>query len=500
MKMYANEFYSFAGFKPRCLQRSAGTSLEADACCGSFITYVGGSKVKKTILFLDLPYHFRTKSSLFLIDFLREYYSIETYYYVPRLEIIKDMRNILDREFDFLICWQVMPESFVLEQINYKKGIFFPMYDNAVITPEENWERFRKFTIINFSYVLHEYLIKKGICSKYIQYFPRPRNIVNWGKKDSLFFWQRVNKIDINLIIKLCANLNLSSIHLHNALDPGYVFSDINSKSLFEIEYSGWLERKEDIWDLIMQSSYYAAPREYEGIGMSFLEAMALGRCIIAPNRATMNEYIVDKETGLLYDYENPVPLLFADVRKIQKRTYEYMSEGYLAWEKNKFDILDWIEEDQASQSDYQLNKETVIENDEVKKLKAYFGLMNKWLKLKNKAISIIKYFRDFNIQTIMIYGGGAVADRLSEELEGTDIKVVGILDRNPKYRNDQVPVFCLKDNYPKCDAIVVTPVYSFGIIYIQLIKKRNDKVVSMDEIIDYLMEHDNILNEKGKG
>ena len=447
--------------------------------------------VKKTILYLDLPYHLKTKSSLFLLDFLKEYYLVETHYYDPKLEIIRDIHSILNREFDFLICWQVMPESFVLEQLNYKKGIFFPMYDNVVEMAEEKWERFRKFTIINFAYVLHEYLLNKGFCSRYIQYFPKPQNIDNWGKKDSVFFWQRVDKIDVNLIIKLCVNLKLNHIHLHRALDPGYVFSDMDLRSSCKIEYSEWLEKKEDIWNLIIQSSYYVAPREYEGIGMSFLEAMALGRCVIAPNFPTMNEYIIDKETGLLYDYKNPVPLLLMDVRKIQQRTYEYMSEGYLNWEKNKFHILDWMEEDQALQLDYQINKEFVIENDREKKYKAYYELMNNWLQLKNKGVSVVNYFQDFNIQTIMIYGGGEVAHRLVEELEGTDIKIAGILDRNPRYKNDRVSVFSLRDNLPRYDVIVVTPVYSFGTIYIQLVKKSNDKVISMEEVIDYLMEQD---------
>ena len=48
------------------------------------------------------------------------------------------------------------------------------------------------------------------------------------------------------------------------------------------------------------------APRRKEGIGMAFLEAMAMGKCVVAHDDATMNEYIVDGESGLLVDFDRP--------------------------------------------------------------------------------------------------------------------------------------------------------------------------------------------------
>ena len=40
---------------------------------------------------------------------------------------------------------------------------------------------------------------------------------------------------------------------------------------------------------------------------MAFLEAMAMGKCVVAHDDATMNEYIVDGESGLLVDFDRPV-------------------------------------------------------------------------------------------------------------------------------------------------------------------------------------------------
>ena len=47
---------------------------------------------------------------------------------------------------------------------------------------------------------------------------------------------------------------------------------------------------------LVKYSDVFISPRKQEGIGMSFLEAMSLGKYIIAINDSTMNEYILNKK------------------------------------------------------------------------------------------------------------------------------------------------------------------------------------------------------------
>lgn len=439
--------------------------------------------MKKKVLYLDLPYHRKTKSSLFLLELLKKYYTVDVYYYDTNLQIIREIRSILDKEYDFLICWQVMPEEFLLNQLNYKKGIFFPMYDNVVMMPDDNWTRFSRFTIISFSRVLYENLLGKGFNVKYIQYFPEIQPVNRWGNKKSMFFWQRTNQIDANLIFKLCEKLKVEKIHIHKALDPGFCFKNVDSCDTYDIEYTNWFQNREELLDIIMQSSYYAAPRIYEGIGMSFLEAMALGRCVIAPDYPTMNEYIINGETGLLYNYQNPELLEMPNIEKIQKNTYEYMSEGYLIWEKEKGNIIEWIEEQSLQQSE---NREILCGTYREDKFKSYFKLLNKWLLLKNKGIEFKDFFLHYEIYNIAIYGGGEVAHRLLEELNGTSIRVVCIIDQNSKKVDTSLPIMSPDEDIPELDAIVVTPVYLFGQIYLKLIKRVDCKIISMCEIVDF--------------
>ena len=97
---------------------------------------------------------------------------------------------------------------------------------------------------------------------------------------------------------------------------------------------------------ILEKYALYIAPRIYEGIGMSFLKAMALGRCVIAVDNPTMNEYIQHGNTGLLFDINNTESIHIEDfdIKKIQKNTIEYMNEGYLNFKDVLKNIPQWIE------------------------------------------------------------------------------------------------------------------------------------------------------------
>lgn len=449
----------------------------------------------KRILFLDYRFHMKTKSSQFIIELLKTWASVDVFFYKGNSDFIEKMEELQDKEYDFFICWQAMPSDFILEAVHYQKGVLFPMYDAVVGMSDEGWARFRNFLIINFSSTLHKELLKKGFHSKYIQYFPNPREVENWGKGDSLFFWQRRDELPSEYILKLCGGLEaLKRVHIHRAVDPGQsmpkIFSAPESCIGLEIEYSDWFEKREDVQSLISKSSYYAASRRYEGIGMSFLEAMALGRCVIAPDSPTMNEYIINGETGLLYDYQNPVLLQEFDTEKIQKNTYEYMREGYRKWEKDRFRILGWLDEWIRCPQSSAPKRSMPTVDIEKKKYRAYFNLLNKWVFLKKRGIFLATYFENEKIETLAIYGMGEIAHRLQEELSGAALKISYLIDQKADMMKGKthIPIYSPDDNLPDVDAIVVTPFYSFAPIYLKLRKMINCRIISISDVLDYFM------------
>ena len=95
--------------------------------------------------------------------------------------------------------------------------------------------------------------------------------------------------------------------------------------------------------EVLSSCNIYIAPRELEGIGLSFLEAMAMGKVIIASNNPTMNEYIIHNQNGYLYDIINPQPIDFYNFENIKKVTLKFVKNGNFYWENNKKNIIELI-------------------------------------------------------------------------------------------------------------------------------------------------------------
>ena len=104
------------------------------------------------------------------------------------------------------------------------------MYDGCPSMDSPLWNEYKDFLIINFSKTMHLNCLSLGLISRYIQYFPEPVDVKNWGKEDSVFFWNRIEHININTVAELLASSHISHLHLHKALDPGHTFIKLNKK------------------------------------------------------------------------------------------------------------------------------------------------------------------------------------------------------------------------------------------------------------------------------
>lgn len=296
----------------------------------------------KKIVYVGHSYHSKTKSTDFLINYLEQFFEVEKISNtswengeLPDLSFVND-------KYLGVIFFQLLPPRKVLDSIKNDNIIFFPMYD-GVRKDYLFWSNFKDLKIINFSKTLHDKLKKWGLDSIHLQYFPEPKEF-NPGRKDEVFFWQRMTHININTITKLF-KVDEFKIHLHKAVDPWQQFVKPTEKQekFFNITYSDWFENREDLDELIKGKGIFISPREYEGIGMSFLGAMAMGKAIIAIDNPTMNEYIIDKKTGYLFDLSDPKEINLDNIKEIQKNAYEYICDGYKIWEKEKIKIIEFI-------------------------------------------------------------------------------------------------------------------------------------------------------------
>jgi len=298
----------------------------------------------KKILYIGHSYHSKTKSTQFLVDYLKESYDVEvvldnSWQGDPYPDL-----NFVDEKYLAVIFFQQLPSIEVLNSIKNENIIFFPMFDSYSFLDFNYWKNLENIKIINFSSTVHKQLLEWGLNSIYVQYFPEPKDFIP-GNKNEIFFWQRVESINFNTLKKVLGKNKDFKVHIHKATDPSNNFYQPNKADevKYSITYSSWFEKQSEFLDLVKSKSIYFAPRVTEGIGQSFLEAMAMGKAVIAPNNPTMNEYITHNINGYLYDFKNPMPIDLGSISEVQSNAFEYIKQGSVDWSKNKLRIIEFI-------------------------------------------------------------------------------------------------------------------------------------------------------------
>jgi glycosyltransferase involved in cell wall biosynthesis len=297
----------------------------------------------KKIVYIGHSYHNKTKSTTFLIDYLKEFYDVKVVLDESWLGKPFPDLSFVDDSYLAVIFFQLLPPIEIINKIKIDNILCFPMFDHLGRLDYSDWVTYHRVKMINFSKSMHNKFVEWGLESMYIQFFPKSEEFIP-GDKDKIFFWQRITHVNINTIIKLFKKGNYK-LHLHKAVGPGQEFIQPSKKieKEFTITYSDWFETKKEMLDVIKQKGIYIAPREYEGIGMSFLEAMAMGKAVVAVNNPTMNEYITDGVNGYLFDLRKPKEIGLSNIYNVQKNAYEFMRNGYEQWEKNKLKIIEFI-------------------------------------------------------------------------------------------------------------------------------------------------------------
>jgi len=161
----------------------------------------------------------------------------------------------------------------------------------------------------------------------------RPRAI---GSPRKAFLWDR-NLLSLHLVKNLFHPSDLNELVIR--CDPNKAnqvsAGDISRLHIRFVSSEKYLTQ-EEYFAMFADCGIYIAPRLKEGIGMSFLEAMSMGKCVVAHNDATMNEYIRDGVTGFLVDYnanKSHSPDL-SKVSLIQEQTYLSSQKGREHWEE----------------------------------------------------------------------------------------------------------------------------------------------------------------------
>ncbi len=304
--------------------------------------------IKSRICFIDLSFHEKTGSTRFVVDLLRKRFDVRIYYdhswiggQCPEFE------EINRENFSIIIFFQVDPRDHA-HKLKCQNIVFFPMFDSFGLSNPRKEYDMRAVHFINFSKAIHDSVSKLHGASLYAKYFPDPTYFER-SREDAkgLFYWRRTDFLSWNLVKKIIGEQDAAiPIHCHTAIDPGFSKEYIPKSDIqkYNMSFSDWFEGKDQYLSMVSSKQLFVAPREYEGIGFSFLEAMSMGKAVIANDMPTMNEYIEHETTGYLFRNANPEFIDLSRAKEIGENARESVYEGWKVWQEKSLEILDYIE------------------------------------------------------------------------------------------------------------------------------------------------------------
>ena len=273
------------------------------------------------ILFVDHTCHRKTRSADFFLDILRARHTVDCHYYnayydgkIPQSKIAAA---------DLIIFWEFLPGRFKIA-INGKPCLFVPMYDNEWGSKWQ-WRRIAKsgMSVLSFCDALTRHAKSCGVKNILtVHYAMDPSRFPqNTGDPRKALYWDRGN----------FPESTIRALFESDALDELVVQRDF----LPPKEYAAFLDH----------FGVYIAPRAKEGIGMAFLEQIARGKCVIAHDDATMNEYITDGQTGIIRNFSAPQKKISAaDIRTILPNVRTLADKLYSRWLQERDAIIPFCE------------------------------------------------------------------------------------------------------------------------------------------------------------
>jgi hypothetical protein len=288
------------------------------------------------VALVDHSYHVRTASTAFFAQAVLADCEVDEFWddsWQGGAPV--DVRQIAEGGYDLVVVFQVETAAAALAAIGEPDVVFIPMWDSCLGLPDEYWLQLRNVRVVSFAHALHGRVRRLGVWSEKFTYFPDPEPLVDVTDFDSLrgFLWLRRREVRWEHIRQLTAGTRFTNFHVHLAQDPGNEQAvSLETAAEYELATSTWFETRAQYIDVVAGCNVYFAPRVAEGIGSSFLEAMAMGMCVVAVDAPTMNEYLTHGATGLLWSVEDPRPLDFSHAPEIGKRARERAFAGRERW------------------------------------------------------------------------------------------------------------------------------------------------------------------------
>lgn len=305
------------------------------------------ANTKPTMAFIDHSFHKKTKSGDFMKELLSQYFEI-THYWDESWNSGQRIDIEELNKYEYVFFQQIINPLNEIRQL-HAKIIWAPMYDGTNFD-YFYWKTlsFLPVKVLCFSEKIYSHCKKFGIDSIKLKYFLNPDEYKTYSipkKGLIIFFWYR-GGVTFDDIKKFIDQRQIDKLIYKSNPDPFYekeVFTPNDIRDFkMEIIEDGYSSKKEYL-ELLAQANVFIAPRKKEGIGLSFLEAIAMGQCVLGNDDATMNEYINHSDNGYLFNLKHPQIIDFSNIKEIINRSKETALRGYLDWENDKEKIIKFI-------------------------------------------------------------------------------------------------------------------------------------------------------------
>lgn len=294
----------------------------------------------RRILLVDHECHRTTKSFDFFAALLRRSFEVEIFYYERhyRVRIPKDKLAWAD----VIVYLEFLPSRFRIAEPG-KRCVFVPMYDNEW---DSNWQWRRiadsGMAVVSFCGRITEHARKCGVQNLLDVRFALPPS-PDPGNPRVAVLWDR-GQVGIDQVRKLFAPGDLDKLIVvrrpGGRKEPEPIPDEVREAYHVELHEGDYLP-DEEYRALLAEPGIYIAPRFKEGIGMTFLEALAAGKLVVSHRDATMDESIEDGVDGRLVDMRNPgritLPETPVNVRLERAR------QRHERWKTDETRILDFF-------------------------------------------------------------------------------------------------------------------------------------------------------------
>lgn len=260
---------------------------------------------RRHILLVDHVCHRTTKSFDFLADLLRRSFEVEVFYYDAHYRVRLPADKVAWA--DAIVYLEFLPSRFRIAEPG-KRCVFVPMYDNEWGSRWQ-WRRIADsgMAVLSFCGRISEHARRCGVKNLLDVRFALPPSPAP-GDPRVAVLWDR-GQVGLEQVGRLFDPADLDKLVVVRRPESGQPPAPIPEafREAYHVElHEGDFLPDEEYRALLSEPGVYIAPRFKEGIGMTFLEALAAGKFVVAHRDATMDEYVEDGVDGRLVDMWSP--------------------------------------------------------------------------------------------------------------------------------------------------------------------------------------------------